>query len=122
MNSCLELDESCWAPYDAEDESWQMSSFLNVSKIRNPTRLIVLFDQLLDPELGYGGERNNPTAGKYCGSYPKAFSARHARPGGLLGGSILYADYHVQWVSTVWKKDWPDDLEVPPAGDADWYP
>ena len=122
MNSCLELDENCWAPYGAEDQSWLMPSFLNASTIKNPSRLIVLFDQLLDPTKGYGGETNNPTAGKYCGSYPKAFSARHSKSGGLLGGSILYADYHVQWVSTVWKKEWPDDLEVPPLGDADWYP
>jgi hypothetical protein len=122
MNSCLELDKKCWAPYGAECLSWQMPSFLSTSKIKTPSRLIVLFDQLLDPAKGYNGKTNNPAAGQYCGSYPKAFSSRHSKPGGLLGGSILYADYHVQWVSTVWKEEWPDDLEVPPLGDADWYP
>jgi hypothetical protein len=122
MNSCLELDENCWPPYGSTGTNWHMPSFLNVASIKNPGRLIVLFDQLLDPEKGYGGRISNPTAGKYCGSYPKAFSARHSRPGGLLGGSILYADYHVQWINSVWKSDWPDDLEVPPLGDPDWYP
>jgi len=122
MNSCLELDENCWPPYGCENADWHMPSFLNSTLIRNPSRLILLFDQLLDPEKGYGGKNSNPTAGKYCGSYPKAFSARHAKPGGLLGGSILYCDYHVEWKSTVWKPDWPDDLEVPPLGDQDWYP
>jgi prepilin-type N-terminal cleavage/methylation domain-containing protein len=122
MNSCLELDENCWPPYGSTGTGWHMPSFLNVASIKNPGRLIVLFDQLLDPEKGYGGRISNPTAGKYCGSYPKAFSARHSRPGGLLGGSILYADYHVQWINSVWKSDWPDDLEVPPLGDPDWYP
>lgn len=122
MNSCLELDENCWPPYGSIETDWQMFSFLNMSSIRNSARLILLFDQLLDPEKGYGGKMFNATAGKYCGSYPKSFSARHARPKGLLGGSILYTDYHVGWKTSVWKSDWPDDLEVPPLGDLDWYP
>ncbi|HLB72472.1 MAG TPA: type II secretion system protein [Sedimentisphaerales bacterium] len=122
MNSCLELDENCWPPYGSEGSEWQMPSFLNSTLVRNPSRLILLFDQLLDPAKGYGGNSSNPTAGKYCGSYPKASSARHAKGGGILGGLILYCDYHVEWKSTVWKPDWPDDLEVPPLGDQDWYP
>ncbi|MBA7684348.1 hypothetical protein ES703_92742 [subsurface metagenome] len=99
-----------------------MPSFLRKTSVSNPARLILLFDQLLDPAKGYGGGQYNATAGKYCGSYPKAFSARHTKPGGLLGGSILYCDYHVEWTETVWKPDWPDDLEVPPRDDSDWYP
>lgn len=122
MNSCLELDENCWPPYGSEGSNWYMPSFLKTTNIKNPPRLILLFDQLLDPERGYGGKINNPTAGKYCGSYPKAFSARHAKPGRLLGGSVLYCDYHVEWKDTVWKPNWPEDLEVPPLGDPDWYP
>lgn len=122
MNSCLELDENCWPPYGCKGTDWYMPSFLKVTSIRNPARLILLFDQLLDPNRGYGGEKYNPSAGKYCGSYPKAFSARHAKPGGLLGGSILYCDYHVGWKSSVWKSEWPEDLEVPPLGDPDWFP
>jgi len=122
MNSCLELDENCWPPYASEGTDWRMPSFLRTTSIKNPARLILLFDQLLDPEKGYGGATYNATAGKYCGSYPKAFSARHAKPGGLLGGLILHCDYHVQWTSSVWKAEWPADLEVPPLGDPDWYP
>jgi len=122
MNSCLELDENCWPPYGSASADWHMPSFVNSTLIRNPSRLILLFDQLLDPEKGYGGKSFNPTAGKYCGSYPKAFSARHAKPGGILGGSVLYCDYHVEWKATVWKPDWPENLEAPPLGDRDWYP
>jgi prepilin-type N-terminal cleavage/methylation domain-containing protein len=122
MNSCLELDENCWAPYGSQGTDWHMPSFLKTTTIRNPARLILLFDQLLDPAKGYGGKQYNATAGKYCGSYPKAFSARHSRSGGVLGGSILYCDTHVKWVPSFWKSDWPDDLEVPPLGDSDWYP
>jgi len=122
MNSCLELDENCWPPHGSEGTAWQMASFLKSTLVTNPSRLILLFDQLLDPEKGYGGARANPTAGKYCGSYPKAFSARHAKAKKSLGGSVLYCDYHVEWKATVWKAEWPEDLEVPPLGDRDWYP
>jgi len=122
MNSCLELDGNCWHHSDDQGPSGFMPSFLNVVLIRSPSRVILLFDQLLDPRLGYNGKKLNRSAGQYCGSYPRAFSARHARPGGLLGGSILYCDYHVEWKKSVWKADWPDDLEVPPRDDPDWYP
>jgi len=124
MNSCLELDRNCWKPYGwpSGDLNWRMPSFLNVGQIRNPARVILLFDQLLDPRLGYNGNKLNRSAGQHCGSYPRAFGARHARQGGLLGGFILYCDYHVQWNESVWKADWPDDLEVPPRDDPDWYP
>ena len=122
MNSCLELDENCWPPHGAKGTDWRMPSFLKMTSIKRPIRLILLFEQLLDPRKGYGGKGYDATAGKYCGSYAKAFSARHRRPGGLLGGSILYCDYHVEWKETVWKDEWPDDLEVPPFGDPDWYP
>lgn len=121
MNSCLELDQNCWPP-DGEPQGNNMPSFLNTVKIRHPARVILLFDQLIDPSKGYGGNKLNRSAGRYCGSYPKAFSARHARPGGLLGGSILYCDYHIEWTETVWKEKWPDDLEVPPRDDLNWYP
>ncbi len=120
MNSCLELDENCW--HHPEDTKWPMPSFLRTSLIRSPSRVILLFDQLLDPTCGYGGNQAYGNAGKHCGSYPKSFSARHARPGGALGGSILYCDYHVEWKESVWKSEWPDDLEVPPRDDPDWYP
>jgi prepilin-type N-terminal cleavage/methylation domain-containing protein len=122
MNSCLELDENCWRPHGYQGAGWQMPSFLKITSVKRPDRLILLFDQLLDPRKGYGGKKYNGSAGKYCGSYPKAFAARHAKKRKSLGGNILYCDYHVQWTETVWKPEWPDDLEVPPWGDPDWYP
>jgi molybdate transport system regulatory protein len=122
MNSCLELDDNCWPPYKYEGDNWQMPSFLKKSFIKSPSRLVLLFDQLLDPTKGYGGDEYNASAGKYCGSYPKAFSARHAKKKKSLGGNILYSDSHIEWKQTVWKEYWPEDLEVPPAGDLDWYP
>jgi len=115
MNSCLELDRNCWPPYyphiDPTSGTNNMPSFLDTAKIENPVRVILLFDQLLDPAKGYGGTKYNATAGKYCGSYPKAFSARHFKKRGKLGGSILFCDYHVEWTETVWKSEWPEDLE-----------
>ena len=120
MNSCLELDENCW--HHPQDTKWPMPSFLQVSLIRSPSRVILLFDQLLDPVYGYNARKTYGNAGKHCGSYPKSFSARHAKPGGVLGGSVLYCDYHVEWRDSLWDPYWPEDLEVPPRDDRDWYP
>lgn len=125
MNSCLELDENCWPPYNAgggASGANDMPSFLNTGLIRCPQRVVLLFDQLLDPLEGYDGKLLNRSAGQHCGSYPKAFSVRHRRSRSALGGHVLYCDYHVQWVESVWKSDWPEDLEVPPRRDKDWYP
>jgi len=120
MNSCLELDRSCWPPYDGR--GWPMPSFLKTDLIVTPSRVHLLFDQLLNPALAYDATSTYSSAGKHCGSYPKAFSARHARPRSLLGGSILFCDYHVEWTESVWKPEWPADLEVPPRDDPNWYP
>ena len=58
-----------------------MPSFLDTGKILWPAQVVTLFDQLLDPEQGFDGNVVYREAGKYCGSYPKAFSARHGRGG-----------------------------------------
>ncbi len=120
MNSCLELDENCYRA--AGDGGVPMPSFLDTDRIVDPPRVVLLFDQLLDPTKGYGGHRRDRNAGRYCGSYPKSFAVRHARSGAETGGSILYCDYHVAWVPSVWKDHWPDDMDCPPRDDADWFP
>jgi prepilin-type N-terminal cleavage/methylation domain-containing protein len=126
MNSCLELDDNCWPPNwpytDPTGGTNNMPSFLDTTLIRFPSRVILLYDQLLDPRLGYNGTRLNRSAGRYCGAYPREFSARHRRGNNGLGGSILFCDYHVEWKKSVWKEDWPDDLEVPPRKDTNWFP
>jgi prepilin-type processing-associated H-X9-DG protein len=124
MNSCLELDEGTWRPPGGTD--WPMPSFLNTARIVCPQRVIVLFDQLLDPAKGYGGWVPYATAGKHCGGYPIAFSARHPRSGSRLGGNLLFADAHVDWQKTVWKEEWGDwsvgEQQGPPRDDPNWYP
>lgn len=126
MNSCLELDDNCWPPnYPYTDPTGgtnNMPSFLNTSLIMFPSRVILLYDQLLDPALGYDGFKLNRSAGRYCGAYPREFSARHRKANIGLGGSLLFCDYHVEWKKSVWKEDWPDDLEVPPRNDTNWFP
>jgi len=120
MNSCLELDENCYrAP---GDEGKAMPSFLQTERIVEPERVVLLFDQSLDPDRGYGGSRLNPTAGKHCGGYPKDFAVRHPARGARTGGLILYCDYSVRWAETVWKPHWPDDMKCPPRDDPDWFP
>jgi prepilin-type N-terminal cleavage/methylation domain-containing protein/prepilin-type processing-associated H-X9-DG protein len=120
MNSCLELDSNAWAPPGPSD--YPMPSFLNTSKISEPHRVILLFDQLLDPMKGFDAKVVYRGAGKHCGSYPKAFAARHARNLSELGGNILFCDGHVGWQATVWDPDWDPDQEVPPRDSRDWYP
>lgn len=122
MNSCLALDPYCYRPYGAP-ASWKpMPSFLNTARIDKPARVVLLFDQLLDPSAGYGGATRNRSAGKHCGAYPKDFAVRHAMMGKGKGGSILYCDYSVRWQETVWQPDWPTDMNCPPADDENWYP
>lgn len=123
MNSCLELDANCWPPYGS-GEGNNMPSFLNTRLIKQPERVILVFEQLLDPDKGFGGSMRDRSAGKHCGGYPRAFSARHAKPGQVLGGNILFADSHVDWRESVWKETWPQDFEfqAPPRDDPEWYP
>jgi len=120
MNSCLELDGNCYRA--AGDDGEAMPSFLRTSEIVAPGRVVLLFDQLLDPSRGYGGEGLNRSAGKYCGSYPRDFAVRHQAKGATQGGSILYCDTSVRWVETVWKGDWPAGMNCPPRDDPDWFP
>ncbi len=120
MNSCLELDANAWAPPDGV--GYPMPSFLDTGRIVCPQRVIVLFDQLLDPRKGFDAQTLYRGAGKYSGSYPKSFSARHRHSPSALGGNILYADGHMEWRKSVWKARWDPDQEVPPRDDPNWYP
>lgn len=120
MNSCLELDKNAWSPPDGV--GYPMPSFLDTTLITCPQRVFVLFDQLLDPRKGFDAKIVYRGAGKYGGSYPKSFSARHPHGQSGLGGNILYADGHTQWHRSVWKDDWDPELEVPPRDDPNWYP
>ena len=120
MNSCLELDANAWPPPDGV--GYPMSSFLETTKIVSPQRVILLFDQLLDPRKGFDAQKLYRGAGKHCGSYPKSFAGRHRHARSGLGGNILYCDGHTAWHDTVWKEDWDPDQEVPPRDDPNWYP
>ena len=120
MNSCLELDLNAWPPSDGR--GYPMPSFLQVSKIKCPQQVFVLFDQLLDPSKGFDAQILYRSAGRHCGSYPKSFSARHRRGRSGLGGNILLADGHTEWRRSVWGRNWDVDQEVPPRDDPNWYP
>ena len=120
MNSCLELDANAWQPEGYDGDC--MPSFLDTGKILWPAEVITLFDQTLDPDHGFDANVIYREAGKYCGSYPKAFSARHGQGGKKPGGNVLYADGHVECKDSMWKPEWDVDLEVPPRNDRNWYP
>ncbi|UCE59819.1 MAG: prepilin-type N-terminal cleavage/methylation domain-containing protein [Phycisphaerales bacterium] len=120
MNSCLELDRNAWPPLGGTD--YPMPSFLSTARIACPQRVYVLFDQLLDPRKGFDAKKLYRGAGKYCGSYPKSFSARHRHGKDALGGNILFADGHTEWKESVWDPHWNPEQEVPPRSDPNWYP
>lgn len=124
MNSCLELDLNAWPPPGGSD--YPMPSFLDTSRLWHPPRVVLLFDQLLDVYKGYDATTPYRDAGKHCGSYPIAFSARHPRNGSALGGNILFSDGHVGWQESVWKADWGEwdvgHQQGPPRDDPNWYP
>ncbi len=120
MNSCLELDGNAWAP--PGNVGYPMPSFLDTAKIVSAQRVILLFDQLLDPRKGFDAQQVYRGAGKYSATYPKSFSARHRRSGSELGGNVLFGDVHTEWRKSVWKTEWDAELEVPPRDDPNWYP
>lgn len=120
MNSCLELDANAWAP--PGNLGYPMPSFLDTAKIACPQRVILLFDQLLDPRKGFDEHKLYRGAGKHSGSYPKSFAARHRHGDSGLGGNILFTDGHTEWRRSVWKAQWDPELEVPPRDDPNWYP
>ena len=120
MNSCLELDANAWPPDDGI--GYPMESFLVPSRIVRPSRVILLYDQLLDPSKGFDEKKMYRGAGKYSATYPKSFAARHRHGRSGLGGNILYCDGHIGWKKSVWKEEWDPELEVPPRHDPDWYP
>lgn len=122
MNSCLELDENCYIPVNTPVGKNNYPSFLNITKIKQPAKLIVLFDQLIDPRKAYNNTTYSYKTGRYCGSYPKYFSARHALRKSSLGGSVLLADYHIEFRETIWKDEWDDRTDAPPTDDLEWYP
>lgn len=130
MNSCLELDSSCYAPYD-EPSGNNMPSFLKTTLINKPSDVILLYDQLLNPKYGYNATLLNRSAGRYCGAYPREFSVRHRKGKKGLGGFVLFTDSHIEWKKTVWKEHWPNDISDPEAianffapyrNDKNWYP
>ena len=99
-----------------------MPTFLDTARIVGAERVVLLFEQLLDPRKGFDGNIVYRAAGKHSGSYPKSFSARHRRNRGVLGGNVLYCDGHAEWLRSVWKPEWDINQEVPPRDDTNWYP
>ncbi|MFH1111288.1 MAG: prepilin-type N-terminal cleavage/methylation domain-containing protein [Planctomycetota bacterium] len=120
MNSCLELDKNAWPPPGRV--GYPMPSFLDSGRIVRPERVYLLFDHLLDPRKGFDAKAVYRGAGKYSGSYPKAFADRHRHGLSDLGGNILFCEGHVDWRKSVWKPEWDAAQEVPPRDDPNWYP
>ena len=80
-----------------------------------------MFEQTLNPQMGYGGSGGLSSAGQYGAEDARAVTERHAHTFGGMGGNVLYLDGHVAWRNDLWD----DNLKnprIPQRGDLTWFP
>jgi len=114
MNSYLEHDFEFgqYKPYP---------SFLKLSSCRAPARTILMFEQTLDPQQGYGQQGGHPLAGRYTAEDARAFTERHAHLRGGLGGNVVMLDGHREWRNDLWDESLGNP-RIPSEHDLTWFP
>jgi len=117
MNSYLERDFR----YGLEPGEQPMPSFLQLNRCRAPSKTILMFEQTLDPQQGYGQQGDHSQAGRYTAEDARALAERHHHLRGGLGGNIMMIDAHVTWTGDLWDESL-DNPRVPPKGDLTWFP
>lgn len=99
-------------------------SFLKLSKARQASVTILMFETTVIPSQGYN---QGPPANIVCmaGCYPnenaRAFTERHAHERGKLGGNVMMLDGHVEWRPHLWDKNLIDPT-MPPMTNRQWWP
>ena len=117
MNSYLEHDFPFGLPWGVSPQP----SFLSLSKCAAPATTILLFEQTLDPNQGYGKTMPLTTAGHYPAEDARAVTERHAHTWDGQGGNVLYLDGHVSWRNDLWDETL-NDPRRPTRGDLTWFP
>lgn len=117
MNSYLAHDFDFGLPWNVEPQA----SFLFLGKALAPARTILMFEQTLAPDQGYGQMGGLGSAGRYGGEDARAATERHAHLFGGLGGNVLYLDGHVAWRNDLWD-DTLRNPRIPQRGDLTWFP
>ena len=117
MNSYLAHDFNFGLAWGVDPQP----SFLFMGRVVAPARTILMFEQTLNPQMGYNGAGGLNSAGQYGAEDARAVTERHAHIFGGTGGNVLYLDGHVAWRDDLWD----DDLKnprIPQRGDLTWFP
>ncbi len=117
MNSYLAHDFSFGLPWGVTPQP----SFLFLGRVAAPAQTILMFEQTLNPDMGYGGSGGLGSAGQYGAEDARAVTERHAHTFGGLGGNVLYLDGHVDWRDDLWDEELRNP-RMPPRGDLTWFP
>ena len=117
MNSYLAHDFPFGLPWSAQPQP----SFLFLGRAGTPARTILMFEQTLDPRMGYGMAGGLGTAGRFGGEDARAVTERHAHLADGLGGNVLYLDGHVAWRNDLWDEK-TKNPRMPKRGDFTWFP
>lgn len=117
MNSYLAHDFNFGLPWGTTLQP----SFLFMGRVLSPAQTILMFEQTLNPNMGYGGSGGLGTAGQYAAEDARAVTERHAHTFGGMGGNVLYLDGHVAWRNDLWD-DHLKNPRIPSKGDLTWFP
>ena len=117
MNSYLAHDFNFGLPWNVSKQP----SFLFLGRCESPVSTILLFEQTLDPSMGYGQSGGLVSAGRFGGEDARAATERHARLFGKLGGNVLFLDGHVAWRDDLWDEKLKNP-RMPKRGDLAWFP
>ena len=117
MNSYLSHDFRFGLPWGAELQP----SFLFMGRVVAASQTILMFEQTLNPDMGYGGMGGLGSAGQFGAEDARAVTERHAHTLGGMGGNVLYLDGHVAWRNDLWNESLGNP-RMPARGDLTWFP
>ena len=117
MNSYLAHDFLFGLPWDAALQP----SYLAYARCVSPSRTILMFEQTLDPDQGYGQAGSLGTAGRFAAEDARALAERHCHTWGGLGSNVLFLDGHVAWRNDLWDRSLRNP-RIPKRGDLTWFP
>jgi prepilin-type N-terminal cleavage/methylation domain-containing protein/prepilin-type processing-associated H-X9-DG protein len=117
MNSYLEQDFEYGLPPGASPQP----SFLRMERCRDPAKTIFMFEQTLNPHVGYGQAGGLLTAGRQTAEDARALAERHPHSHGGLGANVLMLDGHVEWRDDLWNNT-TRNPRIPKRGDLTWFP
>jgi len=117
MNSYLEYD----FPFGRGPEDREYPPFLKLNQCKAMSRTLLLFEQTLDPQCGYGGQGGLSTAGRFTAEDTRACAERHARDALGMGANVMMLDSHVEWRSGLWDEKLGNP-RVPDKHNLLWFP